>query len=446
MPSQFDTADARFKMSADGKSAEGLVFPNGEVANIPVLSTNPLTGGIALVGPDGLVFPSPGLQGMYLSGASKVFGAGSAGNAIGAGNSIVTQHPAEFDFVGVQLLYQNQSASAMTVSKAVVASTPTHQDVGSTSTWANVTFAGAASGVCPASPSGATVDIIGGYLLSDFVPLPSVARTDDTSKTPLVQCRSYFAGAGNGTTVAGGDFAAWNAGPASYGRQFAARTPTGDATATFTATQQPLEAGTWVVPQTVIFHYPQTTKTVLVCGDSLSKGHLTTGGATSWPAVMTGAARAAGKRMAANNAAWTGQTQAASASLAKVLTQATQPDICVLFGWSPNDGALQAAFDAGYARVIDFVSHCRKLGVLPVVCTSGPVNGHTGAENLRRRANNARILALKAIGVSVLDFATVLENPADTSQILPAYSQGDGTHYSDAGQIAMGIYASAALQ
>jgi len=389
---------------------------------------------------------SVGVGKTYLSGASKVFGAGSAGNTIGAGTTIVTQIPAEFDFVGVQLLYQNQSASAIVVSKAVVASTPTHQDTGATSTWQNVTFAGAVSGTVPALASGASADVVGGYLLSDFVPCTSVPRTDDATKRPLLQCRSYFAAAGNGAVVGGTDFAAFNAGAVSYGRQFASRTPAGDVTATFTATQQPLEGGSWVVPSTVIFHYPAATKTLLVCADSLSKGHLTTAGATAWPTLSAGMLRLAGKRFGVNNAAWTGQTQPASALMVKALVPITTPDYCAFFGWSPNDGSAQSAFDSGYARVIDLISFCRKNNVEPIICTSGPVNGLTAPQNAMRAANNLRLIALATgSGVRVFDFASVIEDPTNRSQILPAYSHGDGTHYNDAGHFAMANLATSVL-
>ena len=61
------------------------------------------------------------------SAASKIFGIGSGGTAISAGTTLVTQHPAEFEFVGVRLLYTNQSAGAITVTKARIASTAAHQ-------------------------------------------------------------------------------------------------------------------------------------------------------------------------------------------------------------------------------------------------------------------------------------------------------------------------------
>lgn len=396
-----------------------------------------------LLGSDGYVPPAFA----SIAGASKIFGVGSGGTAISLGTTMVTQHPAEFEFVGAQLFYENQSGASYTVSKARAASTATHQDVASTSTWYDATFAGSASGTVAATPSGAGSDIQGSFLLSDFIPVISVARTDDTSKTPLLQVRSYFAAAANGLSVGAGDIAAWNAGIASYGRQYAARAPAGDVTATFTATQQPLEAGTWIVPGSILFHYASNVRTILVCGDSLSKGHLTTGGATSWPAITSGILRQRSKRYAAHNMAWTGQTQAASITRSKLLIAALKPDFAAFFAWSPNDAAAgsvtQATFDAGYSRALEHVSWCRRNGVEPILCTSGPWNALSGAQNTIRRANNARILALRTAGIRVFDFASVLEDPSNNAQILPAYNQGDGLHYNDAGHLAMAAVAAA---
>jgi lysophospholipase L1-like esterase len=404
--------------------------------------------GVAGVTPSGTLLTENGFvvpQFSSIAAASKIFGVGSGGTAISLGTTMVTQHPAEWDFVGVQLLYENQSASSYTVTKARVASTATHQDIANTSTWYDVTFSGSASGTVAASPSGAGSDTQGSFLLSDFVPVISVARTDNTAKTPLLQARSYFAAAANGLSVGAGDIAAWNAGIASYDRQYAARAPAGDVTATFTASQQPLEAGTWIVPASVLFHYTKDVRTLLICGDSLSKGHLTTGGATSWPAILTGILRQNNKRYAAHNLAWTGQTLAASIVRSKAAISILKPDYAVIFSWSPNDAAAgsvtQATFDAGYSRALEHVSWCRRNGVEPILCTSGPWNALSGAQNTIRRANNARILALRSYGIRVFDFASVLEDPSNNAQILPAYNQGDGLHYNDAGHLAMATLA-----
>lgn len=408
------------------------------------LNTNPLTGISALVG-GGIETP---INFGSLAAAQKVFGVGSGGTAIGAGTTLVTQHPAEFDFVGAQLLYHNQAAAAISVTKARVAATATHTDVAASAAWYDVTFGGAASGTVPASPGGSASDTLSGYLLSDYIPVMSVARTDDITKTPLLQSRSYFAAAANGMSTSAGEIAAWNAGPASFGRQYAARAPAGDATATFTASQQPLEAGTWVVPYSVVFHYSAGVREIVTCGDSLTKGHLTTGGATSWPAILGGLLRTSGKRYAVNNIAWTGQKHYASLATCKALVQAKKPDYVTFFAWSPNDAlaasVTQATFDEGYSRAIEMISWCKKNDVVPVVCTSGAYNALNGAQNSMRKANNARVLALRASGIKVLDFASVIDNPANDGQINPIYNSGDGLHYNDACHLALAALAATA--
>lgn len=377
---------------------------------------------------------------------AKIFS--GAGTAISLGTTIVTQHPARrSSFSAVKLVYGNWDTSGtITVTTCRVSPTPTHTDLGSTTTWTTVTLP--SSGVVPQA-SGTGNDIVPGMLVSNVIPVASVARSDDTTKTALLQCRSYFAAAASGLSLGGTDIANFNASSAANGMQFAARTPAGDATATFTSTQQPLEAGSWIVPAGVIFYYPGVRSvTLAAAGDSLQKGHLTTGSATGWVERLANKLSTNAIEVSPCIWAWTGQTHAASISIARSVVSNLKPNYLVFAAWSPNDASAgshtQAIFDAGLARALDLIEFCRQNGVQPVLMTAMPWNSLNASENTRRQTLNATIRTLANVAV-IVDAASVLEDPANTKNLLAAYDSGDGLHPNDAGHEAVATAARTAI-
>lgn len=415
--------------------------PTGEYPPA-LIATDPNTGGIA-----GLYDPASGqTRSIVRRGTASVQKPFSyAGQSVGVGTTLVTQHAADDSFYAVQLIYGNWSGSTYDVTTARVSPTPTHQDLGSTTTWTNVTFP---SATCPAG-SGSGNDIVPGMMASNVIPVVSVARTDDTTKKPLLQCRSYYAGAASAGQVGASDFANFNASAAANGYQYASRSPAGDQTATFTASQNPVEAGTWVAPMAVKFFYNVRTVMLASVGDSLTKGHLSTGSATGWPIRAAAALSNANLRVTDGNFGWTGQTHAASMAIAKQVISVVRPDVLTFCAWSPNDAAAgsqtQAIFDAGWSRTLEILELCRQNNIIPVVVTSGAWNSLSAAENTRRLAQNARVRGLASMAV-IVDAASVIDNPANSNQILPAYDIGDGLHYNDAGYAAIATVAATALK
>lgn len=291
--------------------------------------------------------------------------------------------------------------------------------------------------------TGSGNDIVPSLYVTGMLPITSLARTDDTTKNALLQCRTYFAAAASGISLGGTDIATFNASSAASGMQFAARTPAGDATATFTASQQPLEAGSWIVPAGVIFYYPGVRSITLAsAGDSLQKGHLTTGSATGWVERMAGLLCTATVEVSPCVWAWTGQTHAASIAIARNIVATLKPTYQVFASWSPNDAAAgshtQAIFDAGLARALDMIEFCRQNGVKPVIVTCAPWTSLTQAESDRRRALNVTLRSLSNVA-RIVDAATVLEDPANTKNLLAAYDTGDGLHWNDAGHAAVAV-------
>lgn len=372
--------------------------------------------------------------------AQKVFS--GAGTAVGAGLTIINQIPSAADFSAVQLVYANWSGSAVTINGAKVASAPTHQNDGAALTWSTVTFAGSTLGTVPAAVSGTGNDIVPGFLVSDVIPVTSVARTDDTTKSPLLQVRTYSAGASSAISLGGTDIANFNASSTAGGMQWAARIPAGDLVTTLSASQ-PLEAGTWINPASVKFFHNTEAFTVATIGDSLTRGQGSTSGAAGWPARLQQLQPIANTKVGLANFAWSGQLHAASMGIGKQVISGVKPNALVFFAWSPNDAAgNDATMNSTWARTLEMIELCRQNGVIPIVCTSGPVNSYTAQQDARIKAQNTRVRQLPNI---VFDFASVLEDTADRSKILPAYDSGDGLHYSDAGYQAMANLAATVL-
>lgn len=370
-----------------------------------------------------------------------------AGQAVSSGVTLVTQHAADDYFYAVQLFYGNWGGSTYDITTAKIAATPTHTDLGNTATWLTVTFPSAAT--CPVS-SGAGNDIVPGLLVSNVIAVQSVARTDDTTKKPLLQCRTYYAAAASAGQVGASDIASFNASSASNGFQYASRSPAGDQTGTFTASQQPLETGTWIAPMAVKFFYTSRSFLLACVGDSLTRGQGSTANANGWPIrVTSNISRTTGIKATAANFAWTGQTHAASIEYAKTVITTFKPDALTFFAWSPNDAAAgshtQAIFDAAWSRTLEIVELCRQNRITPVICTSGPWNSLNAAEDARRQEQNIRVRSLANLAV-IVDVASVIENTSDRSEINSAYDSGDGLHYNNAGYAAIASVAYTALR
>jgi hypothetical protein len=299
-------------------------------------------------------------------------------------------------------------------------------------TWTSITFNGSTSGTVPQAATGPGSQIIPGMLVSDLIPLLPTARSDGGARG-LIRVRVLVDGGGGGVTATvliapGATMAAYNADTNNNGHQLASYTWTGDGVTTTADANSCLENNSGGIPCVgAIFYTSAVGASGAAFGDSLFHGNSTAAASafTGWPVQMN---------WADSGASWStwaasGQkTQDSRETLTRYLAVA-KPDFAAFKAWSPNDGNTQAAFDLAWAHTLDMIGQCRAAGVTPVILTSGPVNAHTGAEHARRQAQNVRTLALAASGITVVDADTVVANPANTAQILPAYDAGDGLHY-----------------
>lgn len=376
-----------------------------------------------------------------LSGTASCKMFGGPASAVSAGMSIIMQQPALAPYYGVKLIFENKSAAPITFDKIKVASAPTHQNDGAALVWVDVLTGGAAGITVPAGV-GTSDDVVGGLAVTDQTIISSVPRTDDVTKLRLLQSRIYSSAAASAYSVGSTAMADLNASAAAGGGQWASRIPAGDQVTSIVALA-PLQTGVWVAPVGVIYDYGVPCFTAAGVADSLTQGQGTTSSILNWMTRLQGLRAGKATLFQTLNFARTNQKHPASMLTGKNIIPVIRPNCVFFFAWSPNDtGASQAIFDRCWAETLDFIEFCRRNGVIPIPCTSGPVNSQGATADARLKVQNDRI---RALGITYCDFALVIENPADRTQILPVYSAGDGTHYNDLCHAAMAAVADAAI-
>lgn len=390
-----------------------------------------------------------GLRPAGVSGISRELGFTWQGQNTGAGVTVVNQRPALGPYRAVRVHYANHDTSPWTVTAAKAAAAPTHQNDGTGLSWASLTFTDAGTNVVPAGVGGSAPDAIPSFLSSDVLYQGFTPRTDDPTKQLLHQFRTYSAGTQNILLLPNGtDAQNYNASAYANGRQYAGRSPAGDLVTTITASS-PLEINAWQHPAIVEFFYDSPAQTNAFVGDSLMQGKGSTIDNCGWPLQLVNLlqARNSGVLQSLMNFGTSSQTYSATCTIAKKVISQFKPDRLFMCGWTPNNNPTSDSVMLDCrARLLEVAQVASRNGVLLVICTSGPVNAYNAAADARIKAQNAWLRQMAAAGAWALaEMATVLENPANPGQILPAYDSGDGTHYSNAGYGAMASAAAMAI-
>jgi len=181
---------------------------------------------------------------------------------------------------------------------------------------------------------------------------------------------------------------------------------------------------------------------LMVCGDSIAGGSLTTSNmlspgfrcaiglsSSNFPVQYLGSCSAS-------------RLSTSSLAEAKVMISNANPQIAAFEVFSPNDGAISASLVATQLRqAIDFVQHCRANDCVPILCTPTPDNTDTlASSNLKIGLTNS-LLALRAKGVLICDWwnavAAFPGNNASTGWGWITGYYGDDKHPSDAGAAIM---------
>lgn len=236
--------------------------------------------------------PKPASDGLNfgLIQTRKLYGHLSSNGAGGVTVSSLISAEGQFDFV--RILYLNASSNAYTVSNAAVAVTSAIGDgftpSGGNSTFQNVTFNNAGAFGIPPSASGSTTSIVvpacsgagatlqEGMVASDWMPLPSLERTDAVgSNVHLILIRTYASGTQYGLRGASQQtYNSWQQASENLGRPFRTFFKAGNCVSTpanfVSATESYIFGGTGLVAQ---FVSRVRGLSVIGVGDSLTQGH-----------------------------------------------------------------------------------------------------------------------------------------------------------------------------
>jgi hypothetical protein len=323
-------------------------------------------------------------------------------NAGVLGNTLHATYEVPFDWIAVRVHTENMTSAAQVNSllALAVSNDGTAAPYAPSGSWNNVLFSGTAAHSTNVAASGAgTNDAVPGDLVSDWLALPSIARTDGGTGRVLM-VRQYAPAAGNTTgnrcDITG---AAYTLAVTKVKAYFKA----GDCVTTPANFTAPSE---WGMAPAVWFEFLTAAGVVslLACGDS------TVQGADGGPMPnVAGAARLASESLygsvAFANEGWASQTSTAYYANALAKLTAIKPSVAAYCPWSPNDTDKYTA--AGITRMqqqaLQWIEACRVAGVAKnVLLTPDPANGLDSTQEGYRRQIVAWVKSVCAAGLATL--------------------------------------------
>jgi len=347
--------------------------------------------------------------------------AGGGGGNTGGGNTqtftTIANAPVE-DFNFVRVHFKNIQTTSFGVASLIVAPTNSNTNkivpsVGNTLTndggltgWQAGTFNnGSATGTVPAK--GATARD-GGILVSDWIPLQSVLRSDG-NKMPFIMARARFDTSVNSNSVGYYSISANSSDPATNYYQ-EAFFQSGDYT---TNPSTLTSAGTSTISPFFAFEFLSAKQVIKIAGlgNSITEGLGATNDRNSHINRVEMLALAAGYPINMINLGSAGAKTDEYYGYGKSCLTSVKPAIALASPYSPNDKStpVQADFDIMYRRWVDFANFCHSLGILPVAVFLAPNNNYDAATDNLLKAFMNRI---KAGNYAVIDLTTVTADTA----------------------------------
>lgn len=388
---------------------------------------------------------------------------GGTANASGVYTMALTQRaPAEFDAVQITLLgavsgantftagvapsakFNNgwQPVDAADANRAFTAVTFGTTDINS---FRNPGGGAANTTVTGTAGSNAGQDLVEGRVISDIVPLASLARTDDPAAPPLLFLRVF------GTNLPAVNLATLDAASSNPVKGVFPETYTGYWATTDYTTSTPPGAPTqqWMPSvQVTYFLRGKQVYVIAVAGDSIEQGWVAASAVPQFGGLLNGWGTRLVQKLNAARIPASLVSLAQSGAKArlfheKALNAVLTGRITHLFikPWSVNgvaDGLAAAQLDVYRCGVI--IDRCKKAGIIPVIVHNWAGQG-TPSSAIRVFVD-AWVASCKASGIAVLDARTTID--AADGTIKPEYltvnSGGavvDTTHLNDAGQEAV---------
>lgn len=371
-----------------------------------------------------------------------------------ATNGVVmnVQLPAVAKFYGVKLIYQNYSTTVPLVFDGVKITSSQTTVTGSNTSPSNntlnsspgfsafVTASGSQTITVPVATVGTGGQNIPGVVVTDFMPIVPVARTDTLGAPYLLRVASHIQPSASTTTQPGltqTPQQALNGLTANPGLITGAATftGTGNTLANLTTTAGNVATyGSPMNPISAIFYYNSPTADVWEFGDSIIQGFGTTSQVAGLSEYLTFNSYGKVNQFVGSNFAQSGQKIVDTLARVKAIIGASAaagyvPKYVVIKAWSPNDpGGTQASFDLDFGYTLEIIRYCQNLGITVIVMTSPFAQGTSTLALLQ--AQNAQVMALPA-SVKKVDLFN-LWTPGGTW--VSAYNSGDGVHPNDAGE------------
>jgi lysophospholipase L1-like esterase len=365
----------------------------------------------------------------------------------------------EFDLV--RLVYQNNQATAYTITAATIAPSATINNgydpvdaAGAAVAFTPVTFndLGAYSGLSPSAAGSATslampttADAnVPAYGVSDWMRIASMPRTDATDGRRVLMAR----------TVAAADISrverltqaimtAFR--PYEAGRILRAFYKSGgDFTASgFTS---PVEDG-YLQPVAIQYYTRKRGATVLVIGDSLTQGQdVDSTEHFAWGHFASADLTTQNLPISFVNGGRAGSTSLFYYQTGMQNIALFRPEVATINVWTPNDSRNAVAADLAFARALDIAAYTHTMGGVPVFVTAVPFDLSTADDTLRRTINDRARAAAAAGNLLLIDADLAVTDKMTPARALPAYHAASGSHLSIAGYQAISAIAKPVLE
>jgi lysophospholipase L1-like esterase len=344
------------------------------------------------------------------------------------------------DFDAVRLVFgSNDTSNTINVAAASASAPSSAADANNSGgEWSRVS----AQGETKFSISTAANSNRPAILLSDWIPLPSVGRSDG-GKYPLLTVRAFFTSTPTLPVIGNGKdkFSNW-ASRSDGGRKFWWRQQDGDQitspsgfTSVVNRSQSPILGVQYLSRNQVV--------SVAAVGDSITEGRGTyLGEGFVLPALEELNAAGSDTKYEYANFGWSGQSPGSyTERTLDIMRSEIKPDVLVMPDGSPNpvsDGVLtDEAVSATRKRLSRVVASAAENGAVLVLWTWLPTNSSVrayGPSDAKRVAYNAEVIAGGNRDLLIADTATALSGPIIDGQVQMAVgATNDGIHPSDSG-------------
>ena len=341
-----------------------------------------------------------------------------------SGISYVQQSSVDSDFIGMKLIFRNNSLNPITITNAKIASTAVDLDTGSALSWVQITVAGSTSFTIPACTMNGTSSTLG-EIISDFCSVTSSAAVNGKR---IFQVRVYHAGPAS----LGGTPGIAPVIRSNYGVLAATNATGGDKVTSPAVAFAPEITGSnsgWnIFSGVILYGAGAAVPAVLNTGDSIANGV----GATFHVGNPLFIVRKTSARaFSVANYATPGQNTSDSLAIAEANISKGYSAIATGM-YSPNDWG-SPNFPLNFAKMCDVIDKILASGAIAIVYTPAPYSGAEASQDIADRLYwTQKCLALAGSRVRVFDRNASVGDPANPGKYLPAYTDG-GAHPNDAG-------------